>query len=166
MPETGKVLLCGNHTGWLDTLIITSAVRRPIWFIAGPAAFQIPVIRRIVPHLNVIPLTFGRGMQALENAVTALKKGRSVLIFPEGKLTTEGEINTFQRGIGYLHAQSQAPLVPFCIKGGFNAWGSNRFPQLGVTITIEFLEARSYPNEKDKQVAKYLEEAVKATYEK
>jgi 1-acyl-sn-glycerol-3-phosphate acyltransferase len=166
IPATGKVLLCGNHTGWLDTLIITSAVRRPIWFIAGPAAFQIPVVRRIVPHLNVIPLTFGRGMQALENAVTALKKGRSVLIFPEGKLTTEGEINTFQRGIGYLHSQSEAPLVPFCIKGGFDAWGVNRFPKLGITITIEFLEARSFPNENDKQIAKSLEEAVKSTYEK
>jgi 1-acyl-sn-glycerol-3-phosphate acyltransferase len=166
IPETGKVLLCGNHTGWLDTLIITSAVRRPIWFIAGPAAFEIPVLRRIVPHLNVIPLTFGRGMKALENAVIALKKGRCVLIFPEGKLTTEGEINTFQRGIGYLHSQSQAPLVPFYIKGGFDAWGLNRFPKLGVTITIEFLHARSFPEENDKQIAKFLEEEVKSAYEK
>lgn len=48
IPKYGKVILAGNHTGHLDPLILQMATKRNLWFITGPAAFKIPVIKHML----------------------------------------------------------------------------------------------------------------------
>lgn len=134
----GKMILAGNHTGWVDTLIIQTACKRPVWYITGPVAFQIPVIKWIINYFNVIPLQFGKGTKALDAAVNKLDKGEVVCIFPEGKLTTDGKLNKFNRGVAYMHKSGKAPIVPFVIQGGFEAWAYNKLIPTFRKITIQF----------------------------
>jgi 1-acyl-sn-glycerol-3-phosphate acyltransferase len=72
--------------------------------------------------LGAIPLKRGQGHDALKAAEYWLSKGESVLIFPEGKLTRDGSIGEFQSGVARLQKDTQCPIVPFAISGGFEAW--------------------------------------------
>lgn len=157
--DKGRVIIAGNHTGWFDTLILTSAIQRPVWFIAGPMVYHIPIVKWLVPYLNIISLNYGKGVKALDEAVKYLDKGEVVLIFPEGKLSKDGDIDKFQRGVGYLHKSSKAPVVPFAIKGGFEAWAWNKLPKWS-KITIQFGQSVNMPDAHDKVIADELEKRV------
>lgn len=139
IPRRGKVIFAGNHTGHLDPLIIQMAMARKPWFVTGPAAFNIPVIKYILKWFNVLPLNFGDGLTAIENAVLKLKTGESVVIFPEGKFTPDGNLCKFHRGVGIMAKNANCPIIPFAIKGGFEAWGKYRKnPKLFSTIIVQF----------------------------
>ena len=139
IPQKGKIILAGNHTGHLDPLILQMATSRKPWFVTGPAAFKIPVIKHILKWFNVVPLNFGDGLSAIENAVVKLKAGDPVVIFPEGKFTSDGRLCKFHRGVGIMAKEANCPIVPFAIKGGFEAWGKYRKnPKLFTTIIVQF----------------------------
>jgi|GEM_PF-49628 len=138
IQTSDKMILAGNHTGWLDTLILQVACKRPIWFVTGPFAFNIPVIRHLLRFFNIIPLQYGKGIEAVQNAVNILNKGEVVCIFPEGKLTTDGNLNKFNKGVAYMHKGSKAPIVPFVIHGGFEAWKYNKKLPTFRKVVIQF----------------------------
>ncbi|MBA3992592.1 MAG: hypothetical protein C0469_03635 [Cyanobacteria bacterium DS2.3.42] len=116
------VILAGNHTGWLDPLIVGAIFERRTRFLVMEEAMNWPVIGHLASMLGAIPLKRGKGHDALKAAEVCLSKGESVLIFPEGKLTKDGSIGEFQSGVGRLQKDTQCPIVPFAIAGGFEAW--------------------------------------------
>lgn len=139
IPRKGKVILAGNHTGHLDPFILQMATNRQLWFVTGPAAFKVPIVRHLLKYYNVLPLNFGKGVEAIDTATAKLNSGEAVIIFPEGKFTPDGNLCKFNRGVGIMAKNSNAPIVPFAIKGGFETWGRNRkLPKLFSTIVIQF----------------------------
>ncbi|MEI7475510.1 MAG: MFS transporter [bacterium] len=138
LKTSGKMILAGNHTGWIDTLILQVACKRPIWFITGEVAFNLPVIRLIINYFNVIAIKPRKGVEALDVAVKKLLKGEVLCIFPEGKLTTDGKLNKFNKGVAYMAKNSNTPIVPFVIHGGFEAWAYNKLFPTFKKITIQF----------------------------
>lgn len=116
------VILAGNHTGWLDPLIVGAIFERRTRFLVMDDAMKWPVIGHLAATLGAIPLKRGQGSDALKSAEACLSKGESVLIFPEGKLTRDGSIGEFQSGVARLQRDAQCPIVPFAITGGFEAW--------------------------------------------
>lgn len=156
-----KMILAGNHTGWVDTFILQWACQRPIWYITGPTAFEMPIIRQLVKMCNVIPLQFGKGMTALDAAVNKLNGSEVICIFPEGKLTTDGSLNKFHKGVAYIHKVSKAPIIPFVIQGGFEAWAYNKpFPRFR-KIIIQFGQPINMIEEDDKVIVDELKSRVK-----
>lgn len=161
IPKTGKVVLAGNHTGHLDPLIIQMATKRNLWFVTGPAAFKVPVIRHMLKWFNVLPLKFGEGSDAIEKAVTKLKGGEPVIIFPEGRFTSDGNLCKFHRGVSIIAKEANCPIVPFAIKGGFEAWGKIRkSPKLFTTIIIQFGQPIKNLDSDDKEIAKEIQQRV------
>lgn len=121
--ERAPVILAGNHTGWLDGIIIGSAFKRKVRFLIMDRAFSWPLVGWLLSRLGGIPVKPGRGTDAIDTAVRCLKKGESVCIFPEGKLTHDGSMGKFHNGVARLQRQSGCKIVPFAIEGGFEAWG-------------------------------------------
>ncbi len=161
IPKSGKVILAGNHTGHLDPLILQMAAKRNFWFITGPAAFKVPVIKHLLKWFNVLPLTFGQGLTALENGVTKLKAGEAVIIFPEGKLTPDGELCKFHRGVAIMAKEANCPIIPFAIKGGFEAWNKHRKnPKLFTKIIIQFGQPITDLSGSEKEITHELEQRV------
>ena len=139
IPRKGKCILAGNHTGHLDPFILQMATNRQLWFVTGPAAFKVPIVRHLLKYYNVLPLKFGKGIEAIESANQKLNSGEVVIIFPEGKFTLDGELCKFNRGVGLMAKSTNAPIIPFAIKGGFETWGRNRrLPKLFNEIVIQF----------------------------
>lgn len=161
LPKKGKIILAGNHTGHLDPFIVQMATKRQLWFVTGPEAFKVPIVRHLLKYFNVLPLKFGKGLEAMDAAVTQLKKGEAVIIFPEGKFTPNGEVCKFNRGVSIMAKHADCPIIPFAIKGGFETWNKKRkLPKLFNTIIIQFGQP-VYDIEKDeKEIANELHTRV------
>lgn len=161
IPKKGKIILAGNHTGHLDPFIIQMATNRQLWFVTGPVAFQMPIIKYLLKFYNVLPLKFGKGVEAIEAAVKKLQNGEAVIIFPEGKFTPDGDVCKFNRGVGLMAQHADCAIVPFAISGGFEAWGKTRIlPKLFNKITIQFGQPVKELYRDEKEIAHELQTRV------
>jgi len=161
LPKTGKCLLAGNHTGMLDTIILQMATRRNLWFITGERAFQIPIIKHLLKYFNVIPLVKPHGMDALKAAMQKLHEGEAVVIFPEGRLSVDGELFKFNKGVAYIARETNTPITPFVICGGFESWKYNKkYPSLFKKITLAFCQPITDVQTADKELVQNLQNTV------
>jgi len=126
VPPEGPVILVCNHVSYLDALVIGAKIRRPVRFVMHRYIFQIPVLRTIFRLAKAIPIVSARkdpeGLQhALDQVSRELSAGRVVAIFPEGKLTLDGEIGTFRSGVLRMVERNPVPVIPMGLQG---LWGS------------------------------------------
>ena len=135
IPDEGAALLVCNHVSFVDALLIAGSVRRPIRFVMYYKIFRLPVLNFIFRTAGAIPIA-GRNedIQIYEKAFTRiahyLKEGELVCIFPEGKLTADGEMNEFRGGVTRILEETPVPVIPMALQG---LWGSffSRDPNMG-----------------------------------
>lgn len=126
IPDEGPAVLVCNHVSYMDALIIAGACRRPVRFVMFKPIYDLPVLNFIFRTGKTIPIhSKSKDPATYEQAFTRisqeLRDGEVVCIFPEGKLTTDGEIDTFRNGIEKIIAEDPVPVVPMALKG---LWGS------------------------------------------
>ena len=126
IPESGPVLLTCNHVSYVDALILGGAVRRPIRFIMEYDIYKNKALNWFFTGAKTIPICSPRQNrrvyeESFELISKALEEGNIVLIFPEGRLTKNGEINRFRPGIETILARNPVPVVPMVLRG---LWGS------------------------------------------
>jgi 1-acyl-sn-glycerol-3-phosphate acyltransferase len=138
LPADGAFLLAGNHTGWLDAPALMVACDFPIRFMVAERVLQWPVIGALVKQFPILPVTPGKERRCLRATLDRLAQGDRVCIFPEGKLSETGRVESFQGGVGYLQRKSGVPVVPFAIHGGYEAWPWGRWLPRRHPIAITF----------------------------
>ena len=144
--ETGAVILAGNHTGMMDTPMVMSAVTRRFRFLMSEKVFGWGIIGKLVPYANIIALHEGREKSALLRVIHDLRAGGGVCIFPEGRLTRDGELQDFHQGVAFIQEKSGAPIIPFAIHGGYDTWREGqRFPNYGRKVILQFGPAMQVP---------------------
>jgi 1-acyl-sn-glycerol-3-phosphate acyltransferase len=126
IPEQGAVVLVCNHVSFVDALIIAGCVRRPVRFVMYYKIYNMPILHFIFKIAKTIPIAgkYEDEMllkKAFVDIDDALADGDLVCIFPEGKLTADGEINTFKDGVEKIIAQRAVPVIPMALQG---LWGS------------------------------------------
>ncbi len=126
VPEHGPVVLAANHVTYVDALILSAALARPIRFVMYYKFGEMPLVGRFLERARVIPIASAREnpellQEALDDIAQALQDDEAVCIFPEGALTDDGEIRDFRRGIERIVARTPAPVVPMGLQG---LWGS------------------------------------------
>ncbi len=126
IPANGPAVLVCNHVSYIDALIIFSAACRPVRFVMHVRYYRIPIFGRFLAAAGGIPIDSGRKSPALLNRAfheitRTLEDGGLVCIFPEGKLTRDGQIDTFRPGVEKIVALTRAPVIPMALKG---LWGS------------------------------------------
>ncbi|TLX55877.1 glycerol acyltransferase [Stutzerimonas nosocomialis] len=126
IPEEGPVVLVCNHVSYVDALLIAGAVRRPVRFVMYYKIFRIPVLNFIFRTAGAVPIAARHEdeaiyTQAFERIGRYLRDGEVVCIFPEGKLTADGEINEFKAGVERILDENPVPVVPMALRG---LWGS------------------------------------------
>ncbi|MEA1607684.1 MFS transporter [Pseudomonas spirodelae] len=136
IPEEGAAVLVCNHVSFVDALLIGGAVRRPVRFVMYYKIYNLPVLNFIFRTAGTVPIA-GRNEDlliydaAFKKIAEYLRNGEVVCIFPEGKLTTDGELNEFKAGIEQIIAQNPVPVIPMALQG---LWGSffSRDPHKGL----------------------------------
>ena len=126
IPEKGGAIIVCNHVSYVDALLLAGAVRRPIRFIMFKPIYDMPVLNFVFRTGRAIPIV-GRRLDepTYEEAFRQIREGladRDLLcIFPEGKLTHDGEIDVFRPGIERILRETPVPVVPMALRG---LWGS------------------------------------------
>ncbi|MFW5824412.1 MAG: MFS transporter, partial [Marinobacter sp.] len=126
IPEQGPVLLVCNHVSYMDALVIAGAVRRPVRFVMDYRIFSTPVMGAFFRLAKTIPIGPKSKVPDIYEAAFdridgELAAGNVVCIFPEGKLTRDGNIDTFRPGVDLILGRRPVPVVPLALQG---LWGS------------------------------------------
>src|SRR5690606_60735 len=104
VPDEGPALVVCNHVSYMDALILAASIPRPVRFVMYWKIFNIPVMSWIFRTAKAIPIASAKEDPALmERAFdavdAALAEGGIVCIFPEGRLTPDGQIAPFRPGV-------------------------------------------------------------------
>jgi 1-acyl-sn-glycerol-3-phosphate acyltransferase len=124
LPEKGGALIVCNHVSYMDALVMSAASPRLIRFVMEEDYANFKPVRRFLKRAGVIPISAKRRgsiRRAFVEIEQALAAGEIVCIFPEGRLTADGEMNEFMRGIDIVLKRSPVPVIPMALKG---LWGS------------------------------------------
>ncbi|WP_417445806.1 MFS transporter [Kangiella sp.] len=169
IPDDGAQILVCNHVSYVDALIIAGCIRRPVRFVMYHKIFKIPILSFIFKTAKAIPIAgANEDKELLNNAMyqiaEALDNGEVVCIFPEGKLTSDGEMNVFKSGIERIIEQSPVPVIPIALQGLWQSLFSrktvnkfiDRLKRLRTKVTLVVGE----PIEPEKVSKEYLQEVV------
>ena len=136
VPDEGAALVVCNHVSYMDALILAASVPRPVRFVMYYRIFNVPVMRWIFRTAKAIPIAGAREdpalmQRAFDEIDAALADGQVVGIFPEGRLTSDGEIGAFKSGVEkILERAAQAgrpvPVVPMALRGMWASMWSRR----------------------------------------
>jgi 1-acyl-sn-glycerol-3-phosphate acyltransferase len=126
LPEQGPALLVCNHVSYADPVIIFGACKRPIRFIMAKHIrdqFPFSLVFRASRTLAICsPIEDRKTYEnTMREAADSLRNGELVMIFPEGRLSPDGEIGAFRRGVEKLLETEPVPVYPMAIRG---IWGS------------------------------------------
>jgi 1-acyl-sn-glycerol-3-phosphate acyltransferase len=143
VPERGPAVVAANHPSYLDPVLLSIAVRRPIHFMAWDALFKLPLLGALLRAFGAFPVDLrrGRGREAYERARALVQSGEVVGIFPEGRRSQTGWMErSLREGAARLAWETGAPLVPATIAGAFRAWPHFQFLPRPARIKVRFHE--------------------------
>ncbi|MBK7014510.1 MAG: MFS transporter [Sulfuritalea sp.] len=140
IPEDGPAVIVCNHVSFVDALVVMAACKRPIRFVMDHQIFRWPVLNFVFRTSKAIPIASAKEdpammEKAFEEVGKALDAGDLVGIFPEGKITADGNINPFRPGISRILARNPVPVVPMALRG---LWGSFFSRKDGAAMTRPF----------------------------
>ncbi len=120
VPMGQPLIFMGNHQSNFDILALYAALPVHFSWIAKEELFRIPFFGFAMRRAGYIPLDRGDGRRALksmEEAARKIRNGVSVIVFPEGTRSRDGNLLPVKRGGFLLAARAGVPIVPFTING-------------------------------------------------
>lgn len=126
-------IYAGNHQSFIDALLVLDAIPfsklKDTYFLATVVQFNTPIMKFIARNGNIILIDINKNLKdTLQIAAKILKENKNLVIFPEGARTRDGEIAEFKKSFAILSKELDVPVVPFGIKGAYEAY------PIGVTI--------------------------------
>ena len=120
IPKNKGVIFAANHASYLDIPLLGCGISRRVSFLGRANLFPHPFFKWLLRWLGWIPLKTDRlDRKAFGDAVSRLKAGKPVVIFPEGTRTPDGCLQTGKPGIGVLVAETNCSVVPAYISGSY-----------------------------------------------
>ena len=120
-PAHGGVLLLGNHVSWIDWALIQLALPRTIYFVIDRDFYEHWLLKPILSRVNTIPISPRRSKEAIKKINTALRAGDVVCLFPEGKISKDGQLNEFKAGYVLAVKNTKAKILPFYLHGMYGS---------------------------------------------
>lgn len=142
IPPSGSFVLAGNHTSYLDPLLLMSSYKRTIHFLAKDSLIK-GVKGLIFKHMGIIPVNRKiHDKDALSRALKVLNNNQVIGIFPEGTINrTKDATLPFKIGAVKMAKDTDALLVPFTI--------TNKYKLFRKSVTIEFYKPYKVVDELD-----------------
>lgn len=113
-------ILMANHQSDFDILISLAYIPLQFRWIAKKELFSIPIFgaaMRSAGYIEIDRSNRGNALHSIDEAALRIQKGKSIMTFPEGTRSRNGEIKPFKHGTFYLAMKSGVPIVPVSIIG-------------------------------------------------
>lgn len=140
IPTGTAVVFIGNHQGYLDIPVLLGFIEKPKAFISKIEILKIPLLS---DWMKLMQCTFldrknmRQSVKAMQEAVETIKKGYSLVIFPEGTRSRGAPVGEFKAGSFKLALKAEVPIVPVTIDGSFRLFEeTGRFAKGHVKVTI------------------------------
>jgi 1-acyl-sn-glycerol-3-phosphate acyltransferase len=164
IPRKGGVLFAANHASYSDIPLLGCGIPRRVTFLGRASLFPNRFFYWALRSLGWIPLKTDRiDRKAFGEAISCLKAGKPVVIFPEGTRSQDGHLKKGKPGIGVIVAETQCPVIPAFITGSRNVlpMGSARLRLHPVTIHFgEPIVFSSSPGERPREFYEYVSTTV------
>ena len=130
-PKEGAMILAPNHVSYCDPFWVSIPLNRPLQYMTWDKLLELPILGQLIKAYGAFPVNIVRGDRgALRHALEHLKRGGGLVIFPEGGRTHTGRLEPFKAGVIRLAMETEAPIVPVTIVGGYRAYSPHHlFPR-------------------------------------
>lgn len=118
IPLDGPIILCSNHKSLQDPITLGVFVPRKVHYMAKEELFRIPVFGSLIRAVGAFPVKRGGvSKEAIRTAITLLRSGQVMGIFPEG--TRNEQVGMGKRGAVTMALRSEAKVVPVALIGEY-----------------------------------------------
>ncbi|MBK5258072.1 MAG: 1-acyl-sn-glycerol-3-phosphate acyltransferase [Thermoanaerobaculia bacterium] len=136
-----RYIIVSNHYSYFDIPCIFAAIPQPIRFMAKASLFKIPIFGWAIGRAGFIPIDRKNRRTAVKSfdlAAQRIRKGNTIVVFPEEGRSRTREMKPFQRGGFLLALKSELPIVPVAIDGTWNVFraGARRVTPGRVTVRV------------------------------
>jgi len=149
-PEQSYLVVC-NHQSNMDIPVLVANLPLLVTFIAKKELFKIPFFGWGLKGAGMIKVDRSNTKQAIESLKNAEKNiinnKLSVIAFPEGTRSKDGEIHPFKKGPFILAMNTGIPILPVSLKGTFNILPRNRLILKKGNVRLQVhepIDVRSY----------------------
>ena len=167
-------LFLSNHQSAFDIYALFSALDRRFCFISKQLYFRVPFIGSAMKKAEYIPIARHhprRAMGALRQAAARLRDNVSVVIFPEGTRSADGQVGPFKSGLlKIIHFLEGGDVVPVTIYGSRFILPKGKLTLTKGVITVTFgrpvsvSPGISKDREKKARLFEKIEKTVRDTY--
>lgn len=120
IPQNQPVIFTPNHAGAFDIPAICLTAPKPPIFMAKKELGQIPILKKWMDAVDCVFVDRSNKNSAhssLQQAIDAVNDGRSIVVFPEGTRSKNGEIGEFRGGAMKIAMETGAVVVPVLLEG-------------------------------------------------
>jgi len=118
VPRSGRLIVIGNHTSWLDPILVGAFIPRRIVFMSKKENFRNIFARFIVWSYGVFPVDRGNVDRSALNRTDEIMTAEGALgMFPEGTRSRTGELRRAKAGTALVALRHNAPILPVSIVG-------------------------------------------------
>ena len=140
IPDT-NVLFVSNHQGDFDIPILLGYLNKPVGFIAKVELKKVPIISIWMEKINCVFIdrkSSRKSLEAILQAAKYLRKGKNLVIFPEGTRSGSEKLGEFKPGSLKLALKANVPIIPVTINGSYKIKNPKglKIQPAHVTITI------------------------------
>ena len=166
IPADETVLFVCNHSGMFDFPAVLMCLEKPCPFIAKKEAAKIPIVKNWMTVMDCVFIdrdNAREAVKALNAAAELITDGRSVVIFPEGTRSKDGQLGEFKNG-GYKIAQKTGcKVVPVLIENTRHALEEtgNVLPTRVKVTVLEPIETKDMPREESKHVMQLARDRIR-----
>jgi long-chain acyl-CoA synthetase len=127
LPASGPAVICPNHESFLDAFVVSAALPfrllRQTFFLGATEYFVTPAMRRLARAINLVPVDpDGNLSRAMQLGALGLRRGKVLVVFPEGERSIDGTVRTFRDGTARLALATGSVMVPVATRGMFELW--------------------------------------------
>ncbi|WP_171903754.1 lysophospholipid acyltransferase family protein [Cellulosilyticum sp. I15G10I2] len=168
LPQEQAVVFISNHQGNFDIPILMSYVNKPKGFIAKIETQKIPVVRTWMRHIHCIFMdrsTLKGSAGAIIEGINTLKKGYSLVIFPEGTRSKSNQMGEFKSASFKLATKAKVPIIPISICGSYKIMEANhnQIKPAQVKLYIhECIETKNLSKEQIEQLPEQVYNIIKS----
>jgi 1-acyl-sn-glycerol-3-phosphate acyltransferase len=166
VPKRGGLLVAANHASYFDIPLLGCGMPRRAWYLGRSDLFM-PGVKAILQWLGWIPLKLGRlDRKAFDRAISLIKAGKVVVIFPEGGRSLDGRLRSAKAGLGMIVAQTGCQVVPAYLKGTFDVLPAGAKRPRFHPVSVSFGEPLSFLTEGHTETKAFYHEVSRVVMER
>ena len=141
IPLNGQFIIAPNHQSAIDGNICVAGLNtqtlRNTYYYATEEHIKGYPLQLMARHNNVILMQHQNLKDSILRMAKVLRQGKNLVIFPEGRRTEDGKMQTFKKTFAILSKELNVPIVPVRIEGAYEAMprGTKRLGKHKITVT-------------------------------